>query len=172
MPSGRTGKGALVMSDTVTLAFKKNFDDVYAVLEQAVELCPDALWKEKVGGFYFWQQIVHVFGIVDLVCAETADAPLSQNVYSMDIIRLMQHGDAAPAKRDVLTFAAQMKNVAHAYFARMTDDRLFTRNEYRTARLGKEASQIDAMITLVGHGQYHVGICGACFRDRGIQGIY
>ncbi|MDR2826147.1 MAG: hypothetical protein LBV76_05065 [Deltaproteobacteria bacterium] len=160
------------MSDAVTLTFKKHFDTVYTVLEQAVELCPEALWTEKVGGFYFWQQIVHVFGIIDLVCAETADAPLSQNTYSSDIIRLLQDGETTPAKGDVLSFAAQMKKIAQAYFARMTDDKLLTRNEYRTLRLGTEASQLDAMITLVGHGQYHVGICGAYFRDRGIKGIY
>jgi len=66
-------KGDCMAHDILDI-FRKRYDSVYGFLEKAVELTPDALWGKKVGGFYYWQQLVHVYGIIDSFCKEV-DAP-------------------------------------------------------------------------------------------------
>lgn len=158
------------MSNKTPQVFKKSFDDIYDLLEKAVEVCPPALWMRKAGGFYYWQQLVHVFGLIDAFVLEP-DAPPTQTRYGLDILRLLKEGGPAPQKKEVLTLAKTMRTTADAYFSRMTDDALFTRNESRSQRKKREVSQLEAMITLVGHGHFHVGACDALLRENGAAGL-
>jgi len=150
--------------------FRKRFDFAYGLLEKAVELTPDALWEKRIGGFYYWQQLVHTYGVIDSFCKE-ADAPPTQTRYSADIIRLVKDGETVPTKADVLDLARQMSATAHAYFERLTAEDLFAINSGRTQRMGHDVTHLEALITLVAHGMYHVGICSMELRDLGINDL-
>jgi uncharacterized damage-inducible protein DinB len=156
------------MARDILNSFRERFDAVYGLLEKAVELTPDALWKEKTGGFYYWQQLVHVFGTIDSFCKE-ADAAPAPIAYDADIVRLMKDGEEVPGKADVLALAGQMTAVAHACFDRLTDEDLFTENSARTRRMGRNVTQLEALITLIAHGMYHVGVCSMKLRESGIK---
>ena len=156
------------MAHDILDTFRKRFDSVYGSLEKAIEVTPDALWGKKIGGFYYWQQLVHVYGNLDSFCKE-ADASPTQTRYSADIIRLMKDGETVPAKADVLGFARQMTATAHAFFERLTDEDLFAKNSGRTQRMGYDVTHLEALITLIAHGMYHVGICSMELRELGIK---
>ncbi|MDR3073190.1 MAG: DinB family protein [Deltaproteobacteria bacterium] len=156
------------MAHKILDSFRERFDFVYGQVEKAIDLTPDSLWRKKVGGFYYWQQIVHLFGIIDSFCQEAGAAP-SQTSYDADIIRLMKDGEKVPTKADALAFARQMTGTAHAYFDRLTDADLFASNSGRTQRMGREVSHLEAMITLISHGMYHVGVCSMELRELGIK---
>jgi uncharacterized damage-inducible protein DinB len=154
------------MTQNITDTFRERFDSVYGLLEKAVELTPEALWKEKVGGFYYWQQLVHVFGTIDSFCRE-AGAPPSQTRYPAEIIRLAKDGESVPTKAEVLDLARLMKATAQTYFDRLGDEDLFAENSARTQRMGRSATQLEALITLIAHGMYHVGVCSMKLRELG-----
>ena len=156
------------MAHDILDIFRKRFDSVYGFLEKAVELTPDALWEKKIGGFFYWQQLVHAYGIIDSFCKE-ADAPPTQLQYGADIIRLVKDGETVPTKADVLDLARQMTATAHAYFERLTDEDLFAKNSGRTQRMGHDVTHLEASISLIAHGMYHVGICSMELRDLGIK---
>jgi hypothetical protein len=156
------------MARNILDTFKERFDFVYGLLEKAVALTPDALWEKRVGGFFYWQQFVHVFGLLDSFCKE-AGTPPTQTRYDADVIRLVKDGETVPAKADVLDLARQMTATANAYFARLTDEDLFSKNSARTQRMNRDVTQLEALISLISHGMYHVGVCSMELRNLGIK---
>lgn len=162
-------QGAKVMNKTVTL-IQGNFDRVYGMLEKIVEACPDSLWTDKKGGFLFWQQIYHVFAIVDFFILEEGQKP-TQELYPSEVARLLRDESNTPTKAQVLDVARVIKAAANAYFEKLTEEDLWKRNENRSQRFGREVPVLDALIMLVGHGFYHVGACDAILRDHGVKGM-
>lgn len=158
------------MSGKTVQTVKESFDSIYALLETAILRCPEDLWTKKAGGFYYWQQIVHVFGIIDAFVKEP-DATPSQQEYDNDTIRLLTHSPHTPSRESVLAFAHTMRAAADAYFAAMDDSMLFQRNESRSRRKGMEVTELSAMINLVGHGYFHVGACDSMLREHGEKGL-
>ncbi|MCL1985500.1 MAG: DinB family protein [Betaproteobacteria bacterium] len=156
------------MAHDILDTFRTRFDSVYGFLDKAVELTPDALWGKKIGGFYYWQQLVHVYGVIDSFCKE-AGAPPTQTRHDADIIRLIKDGETAPTKADVLDLARQMVGTAHAFFERLTDEDLFAKNSGRTQRMGHDVTHLEALISLIAHGMYHVGICSMELRALGVK---
>jgi uncharacterized damage-inducible protein DinB len=158
------------MAHNILDTFRERFDSIYGFLEKAADLTPDALWEKRIGGFYYWQQLVHVFGTIDSFCKE-ADAAPTQTRYNSDIVRLIKDGETAPTRAELLELARQMTATAHAYFERLTDEDLFAGNSARTQRMGRDVSHLEALITLVAHGMYHVGICSMELRNLGIKDL-
>jgi hypothetical protein len=156
------------MAHNILDTFRERFDFVYGFLEKAIALTPDALWEKRIGGFYYWQQLVHVFGIIDSFCKE-ADTPPTQTRYDADIIRLIKDGETAPTKAEVSDLARQMTATARAYFECLTDEDLFAKNSARTQRMGRDVTHLEALITLIAHGMYHVGICSMELRNLDIK---
>ena len=156
------------MAHDILDIFRNRFDSVYGFLEKAVELAPDALWEKKVGGFYYWQQLVHCYGLLDSFCKEAGEPP-TQTRYSADIIRLIKDGETVPTKAEVLDLARQMAVTARAYFERQTDEDLFAKNSARTQRMGHDVTHLEALIALIAHGMYHVGVCSMELRNLGIK---
>ena len=156
------------MAHDILDIFRMRFDSVYGFLGKAVELTPDALWEKKIGGFFYWQQLVHVYGVIDSFCKEV-DAPPTQIRYDTDIIRLIKDGATVPTKADVLDLSRQMVGTAHAFFERLTDEDLLAKNSGRTQRMGHDVTHLEALISLIAHGMYHVGICSMELREFGVK---
>jgi hypothetical protein len=156
------------MAHNILDTFSERFDSVYGFLEKAVALTPDDLWRKKVGGFWYWQQLVHVFGLLDSFCKE-AGSPPTQTRYDADLIRLVRDGETVPTKADVLDLARRMTVTAHAYFERLTDEDLFAKNSARSQRMNRDVTHLEALITLIAHGMYHVGVCSMELRELGIK---
>ena len=152
---------AVVVVDTL----RERFDFIYELLEKDIDGCPDTLWNTKTGGYYYWQQIVHAYGIIDYFIGTTP-----QTTYAADEVRLLKDGVTVPSKAEVLSLAKNMRAAAHTFFDGMTDATLLERNEGRSQRAGYEVSHLSAMISLIGHGFYHVGACDALLREHGGKG--
>ena len=157
------------MNKTVTL-IQGNFERAYGMLEKVVEACPDSLWADRKGGFLFWQQLYHVFALVDFFVLEEGQQP-SQELYPSEVARLLRDESKTPSKAEVLKVAATMKTAANAYFESLTEEDLWKRHENRSKRFGRDVPVLDALIMLVGHGFYHVGACDAILRDHGVKGM-
>jgi len=158
------------MYDLFLQSFKVNFDNIYRKLENAVAICPEELWAKKAGGFIFWQQLYHAFAIIDFfILAPGGQA--HQALFDADVYRLLREERHAPDKAKILEVATVMKAAVHAYCDAMTPEKLAARNENRSQRFGREISNGEALMLLIGHGMYHIGACDAVFREHGIQGL-
>ena len=151
-------------------AVSMHLDKVFPLLERAIETCPDELWASKQGGFYYWQQLYHFFALIDGFIKEPHDPP-TQDMYDAEAMRLLRHEEKAPDKKALLSMAKTMRAELDAFVAAMTWERLFARNEPRSQRLGREVSNLSALIWLLNHAFYHMGVCDCTLRNHGRKGF-
>ena len=147
-----------------------HLDRVFSLLEHAVETCPDELWATKQGGFYYWQQLYHVFASIDMFIKEPHEPP-AQNMYDDDVMRLLRHEEAAPIRKDLLSVAKAMHAEADKFIAAVTWEKLYARNESRSQRMGREVNYLGSLVMLVGHAFYHLGVCDCTLRNHGYKGF-
>ena len=147
-----------------------HLDKVFLLLEQAIETCPDEIGGTKQGGFYYWQQLYHVFARIDPVIREPHEPP-TQNMYDMDVMRLLRHEEKAPDKQDLLSVAKAMRAGMDKFIASMTWEKLYARNESRSQIVGSEVNNLHSLVWLTGHAFYHLGICDCTLRNHGYKGF-
>ncbi|MDR2695019.1 MAG: hypothetical protein LBC79_01380 [Deltaproteobacteria bacterium] len=145
-------------------------DKVFPLLEQAIETCPDELWATKQGGFYYWQQLYHLFARIDAYIKDPHEPP-AQNMYGADVSRLLRHEEQAPTPQALLSLAKTMRAGVDEFIAVMTWEKLYARNESRSQIMGCEVSNLGSLVTLVGHAFYHLGICDCTLRNHGYKGF-
>ncbi len=155
--------------NAITTPIKTQFDRVYDLLENAIESCPDSLWTEKIGGFFYWQQLYHVFAIIEPIFLDGKE-PLP-SLFPPEVAALSRHEQQTPDKAAVLKVAREQKAIADAWFAKATEEDLWKKHEGRSKRWGREVNVLEALMLLVGHGYYHVGVCDVALRDRGLKGM-
>ncbi len=154
----------------IAAPFKVHFDRVYGMLEALTENCPDDLWGKKVGGFLYWQQLYHVFALVDAFVEMPGKKP-ADLPYPAEVARLLRDEPQAPSKAEVLKVAKAMQALGDSFLESLTEEDMWKKHEGRSQRLGRDVNVHEALLLLVGHGYYHVGICDSALRDRGIKGM-
>ena len=155
---------------TILDAVSMQLDRTFSMLEQAIETCPDELWATKQGGFYYWQQLYHVFAAIDLFIKEPHESP-TQHMYDVEVMRLLRHEEATPTPKDLLSVAKAMRAAADTFIATATLEKLSARNESRSQRMGREVNYLESLVMLIGHAFYHVGVCDCTLRNHGYKGF-
>ena len=100
-----------------------------------------------------------------------------QGLYPPEVNSLQSTPDVAPAKKDVLEYAARMKAKADAYIHALRDADLPNVNQGLTARIkafgrSLEFSHSQTLAMLSGHTMYHLGSCDAALREHGLKGVF
>ena len=143
---------------------------VFPLLEQAIETCPDELWATKQGGFYYWQQLYHLFARIDAYIKEPNDPP-TPHMYDDDVMRLLRHEEKAPTPQALLSVAKTMRAGVDDFIAAMTWEKLYARNELRSQIMGREISNLGSLVMLISHAFYHLGVCDCTLRNHGYKGF-
>ncbi|SBW04477.1 conserved hypothetical protein [uncultured delta proteobacterium] len=158
--------------DPVIDVFKQEFDRFHGILLQQVDACPsEEAWLEKTGKFAYWWHFMHVLSVVEYY-ALPLGAPSRQKYFSRDVVMFKAEPDRALTRDEVRSLAAAMQELAHAYFATQTEKTLMAKNEGASAALGKEFTNLNALIGLVRHYNYHIGCIDSILRAKGKPGIY
>ena len=147
-----------------------HLDRMFQLLEQAIETCPDELWGTKQGGFYYWQQLYHLFARIDAFIKEPHEPP-SQDMCDADVARLLRHEEKAPTRQDLLALAKAMHTEVDKFMASMTWEKLYARNESRSQAKGREVNNLSSLIWLLSHASYHLGVCDCTLRNHGYKGF-
>jgi hypothetical protein len=151
------------------------FEHAYGLMAQCIEVCPEDVWAKKFGGWPVWQQVYHAlcYQFLTLQDGETPE----QELYPPEVGYFQSTPDAAPAKKDLLEYAARMKAKADAYIHALRDADLPGINQGLTARvkafgMSHEFSHSQTLAMLSGHSLYHLGACDAALRERGLKGVF
>jgi len=159
------------MSDAVIACFQADFERFFAFLEKQIEICPDALWAKKAGGWPFWQQIFHSLACFEIY-ALPAGVASQQTLYSEKVAMLSEEAATSMSKRAMQDFAAKMHRVAERFFASMSADMLTAKHDAMSKLLNRDMTNQNALIALVRHTCYHLGCCDTILREHGIPGVY
>ncbi|MDR1622360.1 MAG: DinB family protein [Synergistaceae bacterium] len=154
----------------VTEALKGSFDMGWNFLTQVIDVCPDAVWTKKAGGYVFWQQLYHCFSAVDyfLLPKDGAGEP---GPWGADVSGFKAEPTVTPGKEELKAYAAKMKAKVDTWVASLDDDALSQNHEGLSSRWGAPTSNAATLAILSGHSMYHVGSCDAILRDNGEKGV-
>ena len=164
------------MSQTIIAGQRAAFEHAYGLMMRCIEVCPEDIWAEKFGGWPVWQHMYHALGSCQFWALQDGETP-EPGMYPLEVNRLQSTPDAAPAKKDVLEYAARMKAKADAYLDALRDADLPGLNQGLTARMKAlgmphEFSHSQTLVMLSGHLLYHLGSCDAALRERGMKGVF
>ena len=158
------------MNDPVIACFKSEFDRFFDMLGKQISICPDDLWNKKVGGYVFWQHLLHVIAIVELYALPEGQ-PSAQTLYERDVVMLSSTAQRVMSKEEMQSLAASMKKLAHTFIDAQSVSTLTDKNVRMSNAMGKELTNQHALIGLIRHACYHLGCCDAALRDNGIAGV-
>ena len=163
------------MSQSIIYGQRAAFEHAHGLVTQCIEVCPDDIWAKKFGGWPVWQQVYHAL-CYQFLTLQDGETPAPE-LYPPEVGGFQSTPDVAPAKKDVLEYAARMKAKADAYINALQDADLPGMNQGLTARVKAFGvqhafSHSQTLAMLSGHTLYHLGACDAALRERGMKGVY
>ena len=162
------------MQDQVIDTFRQEFDRFHAFLELHIDVCPsDDIWREKTGNFAYWQHLMHAFSCVEFYAAPLG-APSLQTIYPESMARFKNTEEPQrPMTRDEMrSLATAVKKLANDFFATQSTETMPLKNDTMSKAMGKDCTNIQALIALIRHYNYHLGCCDAALRSHGLPGVY
>lgn len=154
----------------ITDALKANFDRGWGFLNQIIDVCPEAVWSKKAGGYLFWQQIYHCFACVEYFLGPKDGKP-EMGPMGMEVAMFKTTPATKVTKDEVRAFGAKMKEKVDNWIASLDDAALSQIHEGFTARRGVPMSNAMVLAIMSGHSSYHIGHCDAILRDNGEKGV-
>lgn len=159
------------MSDPVIEGFKKEFDRFHDILVKQIDACPsEEAWAEKTGRFPYWWHILHALALIE-VYALPAGAPSRQTCCPRDVAFAKAEAEKSPTREEIRSLATVMKELAYEFFASQNLQTLTAPNENMTKTLGRECTNLNALIGMIRHYTYHIGCVDSLLRARGIPGL-
>lgn len=160
------------MADPVIDTFRQEFDRFHNLLLQQIDACPsEEVWLSKTGAIAFWQHLMHAFAIVELY-ALPSGTHHRQTVYSQDEVRFKKEPHRALSRDETKALGESMKQLAYEFFETQSSATLNERNESMSLGMGKDCTNIQALIGLIRHYNYHLGCLDSVLRSHGIPGVY
>jgi len=157
--------------DPVVQCFADEFERFHNFLLQQIEVCPQEVWQSKNGGYYFWQEQVHAFYCVQLYALPDGQAEDDFGI-GRNAALLREEYPKAISKQEVLEIAGKMKAMAYAFMEKITQADLLRPHPVLTRFLGKDRTNVAALIAMVRHYNYHLGCCDSVLRSYGLPGVY
>lgn len=138
----------------------------FKMIESHIDACPDSLWNEKVGGFVFWQQILHALaGCLYWMREQNGefDEPFrDREAYP----ELDQDPVGKVSKDEMRELARKARELTEALYAGKDDAWLIEPNPM----YGK-ITNADAAFGQIRHLMYHAGHCDSALRERGLNAV-
>ncbi|MDR1874505.1 MAG: DinB family protein [Synergistaceae bacterium] len=158
------------MMRAITNVLQENFERNWKLLDRIIDVCPDAVWGKKAGGFVFWQQLYHCFSAVDFFLMPKDGSP-KPGPWGADVASFKAEPTVTPTKDELRAWSAARKADVNAWLAPLDDADLFQLHEGFSARWGDPMGNVAVLVTLLGHLSYHIGHCDAILRDNGGKGV-
>lgn len=150
------------MQNTFAEAARRHFELSFQMLEELIAICPEELWNRKLGGFVFWQQLLHALSGVDYWMRD-AEGPFIEPFSER---KLHPELDAEPegglTREELEAYKDKVRLACSAYFNGKDDAWLLS-----CSAIYDKISNQDIVYMLMRHIQYHVGHCDGLLRDRG-----
>lgn len=160
------------MSKVAVESLKGTFSYSWSLLEKFIDVCPEDLWVKKFGGWPIWQNVYHAIGSIDFFVLQEGDKP-TQAMFSHTVSSLSEVATGpVPTRQDLKAVMAELKKTADKYFDGLGDAQLKDGNEGLSQRMPSPWTNAATCAMLAAHTMYHLGICDAALRERGLEGVF
>jgi hypothetical protein len=159
------------MSRIIVQSLEGSMQRGFGFVNQFFDVCPEAVWAKKFGGWPVWQQMYHCVVTIDLFLPEPNPAP-SAPLFASGVAELKIIATDTPKISVIKEFAAKALAGASAYAASLDDAALTLINEGIRTRFGREFTHAGTLALIASHTMYHLGSCDAALREQGLPGVY
>lgn len=150
---------------------KADFDRFLGLQKKQIADCPEHIWQKKSCGYYFWQQQLHSLYCIELFALPAGEAA-PETPFPKGVIMLSEEPAGSMSKDEMLALADKMEAVAHRFINSLSDADLEKKQERMSKRLGRDMSNLNAIVALIRHCSYHLGCCDSVLREHGLPGVY
>ena len=160
------------MSKAAIDSLKGNFDYSWSLLQKFIEVCPEEVWAKKFGGWPIWQNVYHALVTVDFFVRQEGEKAV-ESMFSHEVGSLSEVATGpVPSREELRKLIPVMRDLAHKYFAKLSDADLGKKNEGLSSRMPMPWTHASTCAMLSAHTMYHLGICDAALREKGLQGVF
>lgn len=153
-------------NNTMLKIAQTHFELSFKMLEQMIEQCPDDIWKEKKGGFVFWQQLLHAFTGINFWLRENSD----KFVEPFNDKKVYPELDNDPkinlSKDELMAYKDEVKKICENFF-NDKDDEWLNNNSI----IYDKVKNLDIIFMQIRHIQYHVGHCNSILRENNREAV-
>lgn len=159
------------MSKVITQSLTGGVQHAFALSNQFVDVCPEAVWGKTFGRWPVWQQLFHAYAAVDFFLRDPS-AAAEASIFPEGVGDLKTTMDDAPAKSVVKDYFAQAQKRANDYMDGLDDAKLAQKHEGAGARFGRDVTHAALVALIASHTMYHLGSCDAALREAGLPGVF
>lgn len=143
---------------------KMQFNLAFSMIGEFIELCPDELWEEKLGGHIFWQQLLHTYTGTNfwfrLEKNKFVEPFEGKNVYP----ELEKDAETCIRKDQLMVFLSSVESTARIFFDDKEDQWLTEANV-----IFDKINNLDVINMQIRHIMYHVGYCNCILNDQNVE---
>ncbi|MDR1946271.1 MAG: DinB family protein [Desulfovibrio sp.] len=143
----------------------------FGLMNAFMDACPDEVWTENFGGWPIWQQCYHCFSAMNFFLKQHGDPPC-EALFPDSVGNLGEKSRENPSRQKVKDFALRAQEWALRCAQALDDKSLAENNEGLSARFGKDMTHAGTLALVASHTLYHLGICDAALRQRGLPGMF
>lgn len=159
------------MNNPVIAPFKNDLETIMGMIDKMIDVCPDNLWNKKVGGFVFWQQLLHTVACIDFFSLREGHVPQKID-QAPEVIHLKSAPTSNMSKAELKSLSATLKQVGLTFMDSLSYEQMFAKHETLSSTFGKDMSNLDALTKLLWHTSYHLGCCDSLLREEGVPGVF
>jgi hypothetical protein len=138
----------------------------FSMLEKMIEQCPDDLWREKKGGFVFWQQLLHAFSGINYWMRENNDEFIEPFIGKKVYPELDDEPKDQLTKKDLVEYKDLVKQIVDEFFSNKDDEWLV-----ENSIIYDKIKNLDIVFMQIRHIQYHVGHCNSILRENNREAV-
>lgn len=135
------------------------------MIDRLIAVTPDRLWREKRGGFVYWQQIFHAL-TGSIFWLRSEPGPFVEPYPGRGLHPELDGSpadDLSPAQ--LADLAAEVRREAETFFSRL-GERLLD-----PSPLHNPITSLDVLFMQLRHLQYHIGCCNGVLRQEGAEAV-
>lgn len=143
---------------------KKNFTLSFSMFEEVISISPEELWKEKQGGFVYWQQLLHVLTGINYWMRQNNDSFTEPFADRKLYPELEQDPESNLSKEELLEYLEEVKLEVQSFFEGKDDHWLHLKSP-----VCDQFRNLEIVYGQIRHIQYHIGHCEAILRQNNYQ---
>jgi uncharacterized damage-inducible protein DinB len=154
------------MARSLADAARTHFNMSFDMLENMIDKCPDSLWDKKRGGFIFWQQILHALTGVNFWMRLANDRFTEPFIGKVLYPELDGEPEDSLTKEELKAYAREVRSLCDAFFDKKNDAWFAEKSV-----LYDKITNMDIVLMLMRHIQYHTGHCDSILREDGFEAV-
>ncbi|MFX0095891.1 MAG: DinB family protein [Candidatus Hodarchaeota archaeon] len=141
---------------------KNDYRAVFQMLREAIDLCPDSLWDERLDEPPFWHQVCHTIFFVDFYLSDSPEKCQSPSFVKPE---LDQTPPATPSQQQIKDYLEEVSKKCEVRLNNLTLEQLKGKNTFPWTG----PTLAHRLSYNIRHAQHHVGWLNSMLRRKAGQ---